>query len=522
MVSDSQNYKKNTDAAREIERQLGLPPPPPVAEDKKVGNRRSVDQARRRAERKGEVFMNANELAQLMRAALAEAESPETFDQAMLNRGVELEWSRRGEDLVGLKLRPAGTTTWLSASSASRDLSCSKILAVLKRNAELRKELRAAAEAAAADVVVVADERARERVAARLERNAALDDVTAVAGVAVRTLPEPEANAARALAAAGPDPLEFLQPPVHAPCALDDTTIIGADDARVRRERADAQAELSEQFKQLSAAQLIELRNASKRPVDEALVALALLEQLLALALKWLSFGTIKVSTNISSALQQRELVAQAANDEIARRHRSPATAGERIKWLTEYQAAIGTRQVKISAAQTAADLAKLQPVSSGLREQLIARADTVRAEVGKPTSRQLKAEVKKREAVVAGLLAEAATSLARLRRLAASAEFKKRLARARQPHQKALDRLAHFLDAIEAEVKKREAAQAAQVAKDQKILEDEAEALAIEISDRVPALKREAEHDATRERLRSVSDAPAGSDLDKTRMRRG
>ena len=481
--------------------------------------------------------MNTVELGRLTFEAIAASSSTESFKAELAGRGIQAEWSPNHS---GIKLMPVGASTWLKGSTVNRELSGAKIIAALQRNADLRS----AAEQASAAVVGIATNRAETLVEARMDRNVAIDDIAAALGVATRALPPTEADAARAQAAFGPDPLAFLAPAEPAPSALDDAPLGVApadaetapvraavgdgygkedDDADGRRDRVEAQAELSEQFKKLSAAQLIELRNSSKRPVDEAVIALALFERLLALALRILSLGKVRIATNIAAALQQRELVAQAAEDEIARRHRTPGTAAERMRWLTEYQATIGARQVRVNAAQTLAALAKLQPAANGLREQLVARADAVRAEAGKPTSRQLKREVAEHEAAVTGLLAEAGTPLARLRRLAASAEFKKRLARAQQLHQQALDRLARFFDAIEEEVQKREAAQAARTNRDHKILKDEAEALSIELCDRVPALKRAAELDATRERLRGVGDVPDDvGDLDRTRARRG
>ncbi|MEP7295750.1 MAG: relaxase/mobilization nuclease domain-containing protein [Burkholderiales bacterium] len=525
LVSDSQSYRKNEAAARRIEQELGLPPPTPAPRETKVGDRQRSDNAARRGRRKqqteGEVFMETTELSRLTFQAVATSSSTETFKNQLAAHGIEAEWSSNNS---GLKLRPIGASTWLKASSVNRELSGSKIIAALQRNADLGL----AAGQTSAAVIAVADDRAKVLTATRIDRNEALDDITASAGVASRAMPQLEADAVRAQAAAGPDPLQFLAPQEIAPVALDDAKLQSVQspapeedkDADARSERAEAQAELSAQFRKLSAAQLIELRNAAKRPVDDAVVALAILERLLALALKILSFGAIKIATNVASALQERELVAQAADDEIARRHRSPGTAAERMRWLNDYQAAIGSRQVKISASRTAASLSKVQVAASGsssVRERLIDRADALRAQAGKPTSRQMKAEVAECEAAVAVLMTEAGTPLARLRRLAASADWKKRMARAETLREQAQARLVRFLDAIEQDVAAREAAKAVKVAEAHKILKDEAEGLSIEIRDRVPALRIEIERDAMRERLRLV-----GGDTDDTSRMRG
>lgn len=530
VVSDSQSFRKNEAAARRIERELGLPPPTPVPKAERVGYRRASDNATRRGRRKqqtsGENFMETTELRRLAFEALASSTSTETFKRELAERGVEALWSPNHS---GLSMRPTGASTSVKGSTVHRELSAKNVLAALQRNANLRQ----AAERASVVVVGVADDRAKNLVDARFDPNLAMDDIAAAPGVATRAQPPAEADAARAKAIAGPDPLDFLAPAEPVPLAVDDASLRVAptdtpsvqaaggdgkqgDDADARRDRVEAQAELSEQFKKLSAAQLIELRNAAKRPVDEAVIALAILERLLALALRLLSLGKVRIATNIAAAMQQRELVAQAADDEIARRHRSPATSGERMKWLKEFEGALAGSQNKVAAAQTVAALAKLQPATSSLRNQLVARADAVRVEVGKPTSRQLKREVAERDAAVVGLLAEAATPLARLRRLAASAEYKKRLLRAQQLYEQALAQLTHFFDSIEAEARKREAEQAARISQAQEILKDEAEALAIEIRDRVPAVRASIERDAMRERLRGVCDA----DDDVPRMR--
>ena len=461
--------------------------------------------------------METAELSRLTFEAIASSSTAEAFEHELAARGIELEWT---PNRAGIKLLPIGASTWLKGSTVNRELSGAKIIAALQRNADLRL---VSAQASAA-VIGIADDRAKVLTTIRVDRGEALGDIAAPTGITSRALPKAEAEAVRALATAGPDPLGFLVPSKIAPVSLDDAqlTVDSPEenkDADARSERTEAQAELSSQFRKLSAAQLIELRNASKRPVDDAVVALAILEKLLALALRILSFGAVRIATNIASALQQRQLVAQAADDEIARRHRSPGSAAERMRWLNEYQAAIGSRQIKISASQTATSLSKLQVAasrSSSVHEQLIVRADALRVEVGKPTSHQLKTEVEKCEAAISLLMVEAGTRLARLRRVAASEDWKMKMARARVLREQAQARLARFLDAIEQDVAAREAAKAVKVAEAHKILKDEAEGLSIEIRDRVPALRVEIERDAMRERLRQVG----GDTEDTSRMR--
>ena len=230
--------------------------------------------------------METTELSRLTFESVSAASTIEAFDRELASRGIEVEWSANHS---GLKLRPTGASTWLKGSTVNRELSGSKIIAALQRNADLRL----AAEQASAAVIGVAGDRAKALTAASVGRNESLDDITASAGVASRALPPPEAEAARAQAAAGPDPLEFLVPPETArpvlhDAALSPTASVGElpaanndEDATRRRERVLANEDLTAEFRAMNAKQLVELRNSAKRPLDDAVITLALLEKLL-------------------------------------------------------------------------------------------------------------------------------------------------------------------------------------------------------------------------------------------------
>ena len=459
--------------------------------------------------------MEISDLRTRIDRALAASESVEKFNMLLASEGVDVEWS---PNFSGVSYKPKGASTWLKGSSVRRDLAARGVMLVLERNAELR----AAAKHAATALVGVADKRAQAFADARLARNQALDELSTARGASMRALPAAEADGARALAQAGPDPLAFLVPAQQVPAVLDDVavtptppthTVASAptesdEDVAVRRNRAEAQAELSAQYRKLSAAQLIELRNVAKRPVDETLIALALLERILALALKWLSFGTIRISTNIASALQQRELVAAGADDELARRRRSTGTAAERLSALAEQEKAMRDRSDQLQDRKLASAVLRVFPrpkvyFDGQERTELARGLDESLSRAGHSTSRELTNQVRRLDRELAGLAQAEPKSISLLSRLnpasraAFEAEYrawKKRVARARELRRIMADRLAEFLRQIEQEVAVREAQREATERAQLKILKDEREALEIEVSDGVPAWRREAE----------------------------
>lgn len=528
VVSDSHSYRKNETAARRIEQELGLPSPTPVPKEQKVGDRKKSDNATRRGRRKqqteGEVFMETSELSRLTFQSVSSSSSAEAFKNELATRGIEAEWSSNNS---GLKLRPIGASTWLKGSSVSRELSAAKVMAALQRNADLRL----AAEQAAASTFAVADDRAKALTAIRVDRNEAIDDITASAGVASRALPPPEADAARVLADAGPDPLEFLTPVETPPQVLDDAPLSFSatnggvdlpatdDDAdRRRRERVAVEVDLASELKAMTSKQLIELRNAAKRPLDDGIIALALLEKLLALVLRILSLGALSKATPISSILAQRQALGEAADDEIARRSRSPASATERMRWLGEYGSALNSHRIKLDAQKTASSLATLYAPAgdAGLLERVTLAFDAAQTKDGQPTTKMLKSELRAHDASITALSAQAPGSIARLRRAAAVQDWERKMVRAKKLRALTAERLQNFIDSIRRVVEQQEAAKAAKTAEANAALLAEAEALSIEIRDRVPALRAEIERDAMHERLRGIGDA----DQDVSRMR--
>ena len=362
LVSDSHSYRKNETAARRIEQELGLPSPTPVPKEQKVGDRKKSDNATRRGRRKqqteGESFMETTELSRLTFEAIASSSTAEALEQELANRGIELEWT---PNRAGIKLLPIGAGTWLKGSTVSRELSGAKIIAALQRNADLRQT----AKQASAAVIGVADNRAKSLTAPRIDRNEALDDITASAGVASRALPLLEADAVRAQAAAGPDPLEFLAPAELAPTVRDDAPLVAAPAAsqmptatqaerdawadatrkRDERDRIDQDQELQAELRALSVHQLLDLRSSR---VDELFLTAALLQKLLNLMFKVLSkvlsISLVRREDSIFNALAARRKLAELADAELERRKRSPASAADRRAALSEHQAALQER----------------------------------------------------------------------------------------------------------------------------------------------------------------------------------
>ncbi|MEO8807072.1 MAG: hypothetical protein ABI433_13415, partial [Burkholderiaceae bacterium] len=399
--------------------------------------------------------MDTNELSRLTFQAVASSSSTEAFKNELAARSIEAEWSANN---AGLKLRPIGAATWLKASSVSRELSGAKIIAALQRNADLGL----AAEQTSAAVIAVADDRAKSLTAARVDRNEALDDITASAsaGVASRALPQLEADAVRAQVAAGPDLLEFLVPPEAVHPVLDDASLAVTagtsaateddEDAAQRRQRVLADEDLTAEFRALNAKQLVELRNSAKRPLDEAVIALALLEKLLALVLRILSWGMVTKATPLSTLIEQREAIAAAADEEIARRHRSPVSARERMRSLGDHAAAINSRRIELDAQKTASSLGSLQAKAevNDLRMRVTKAFNAAQVKDGMPTTVALESEIANHDSVIASLLAP--VGIDRLRRAAVAKEWERKLARARELRKLAVERLEAFLASIQ------------------------------------------------------------------------
>ena len=503
VVSDSNSYRRNEASARRIERELGLPPPRPVAVEKAVGDRQKTDAASRRSSRKhltkGETQMETSELSRLVFESVAAAKTTQEFDRELAARGIEVEWSA---NLSGLKLRPKGASTWLKGSSLNRELSAAKITAALARNADLSTD----AERAAAVAVGTAHGRAAAVTAARLGKNEseAIDANQVAQVTAPRALPPPAAAAARALTTAAPDPLAFLVPAEPVPAELDDAPLVVVslasqpqadpdEEAEMARARAavenrnEADEELSRELRALNAKQLQELRNTSKRPLDDLVISAALIEKLLALAARILSFGMWKKSTPMADALASRQRVAKAADDEITRRHRTPNTVTDRLKFLKEHKAALNSRRIQLDARQTMIDLSKHQPAPKH------------------PRVTELKNKLAQHQAQAKKINSEEPSRVSRLMKTAVFLAWQKRLARAEELRDMTRQQVDDLMREIQESAAAREDANAAAVDATNKILADEAEAIKIEIRDRVPALQRQLDKDELQARLRQV-----------------
>lgn len=128
VVSDSHNYIKNETAARQIERTLMLDAPTPTQADDRPGDRQASHNAKRRAARLGEADP-AGIRPQAVRQVLVQAQDRDHFIKLLADLKIEAEFDRRGatQEIYGWRLRPAGTETWLKASSLAKDLSWPKI-----------------------------------------------------------------------------------------------------------------------------------------------------------------------------------------------------------------------------------------------------------------------------------------------------------------------------------------------------------------------------------------------------------
>lgn len=454
-----------------------------MAAEKKVGDRQKTDAATRRSKRKnsttGEIHMHTADLCRLVFESISTAKTTHEFGRELAARGIEVEWSANQS---GLKLRPIASSTWLKGSSLNRELSAAKVVAALARNAELQAD----AERAAAVVVSTADGRATAVAAARMGRNEALAVSQVVEISAPRALPPAELDDAPLVAAGPPsspeaDPQEAEEMARARAAALD---------------RDEADAELSQQLRAMNAKQLLELRNTSKRPLDELVITAALIERLLALAARILSFGLWKASTPMADALRSRERVAAAADDEITRRHRTPHTVADRMKFLKEHTAALNSRRIQIDAHQTAAALSKLYPAPEHPAEH--------------PGVTKLKAELLQHESRLEKISNDEPGVMAKMRKSAAFLRWQKDAARAKELRAITSAALDELVDEIQESVRARAAENAAAVEAANKVLKDESQAIEIEIRDRIPSLQKQVERDELQARLRQVDDGSA------------
>jgi len=117
-------------AARAIERELHLQAPVPRSPHLRDGDRQNVDNANRRAVRRGTPLARPADLHGRLRPALKSARSQaELFDLLAAN-GVEAELSGGG-----WKLRAEGAHEWLKATTVHRSIAWAKVEKMLAENA---------------------------------------------------------------------------------------------------------------------------------------------------------------------------------------------------------------------------------------------------------------------------------------------------------------------------------------------------------------------------------------------------
>jgi hypothetical protein len=128
VVSDSNSFRKNEIAARQIERTFMLDSPIPTPTADQPGDRKALANAKKRAERTGTID-TAQISPQTVRDALAAAKDLDGYKRLLDDRDIEIEFDRRGVQLeiYGCRLRRKGTAEWLKASSIHKDLSWPKI-----------------------------------------------------------------------------------------------------------------------------------------------------------------------------------------------------------------------------------------------------------------------------------------------------------------------------------------------------------------------------------------------------------
>lgn len=143
VVSDSHSYRNNERAARRIERVLGLPPPVAQPADRKPGNRTKLDNARRRAKRKGLAPMNKDELVSRVEALIGACERADELETKAVAHGLIVRLHRRGDDVYGWSVAAAEQPdTTHSASTLRRQFGWQSVRQRLEMNHQLREEMR--------------------------------------------------------------------------------------------------------------------------------------------------------------------------------------------------------------------------------------------------------------------------------------------------------------------------------------------------------------------------------------------
>jgi hypothetical protein len=130
---------KLSSACRDLELKYNLqltPGPPRRGEQPRPDRprRRAIEGAQRAAARRGQQLKPAA-LAAAVRQAVGAARDRDELQAALQERGIECEFSTQSTGRVaGWKLRQAGGSEWLKASSLARDLSWSKVARRLQEN----------------------------------------------------------------------------------------------------------------------------------------------------------------------------------------------------------------------------------------------------------------------------------------------------------------------------------------------------------------------------------------------------
>lgn len=124
VISDSQNYQKNRNAARQIEQELNMEKFNSTPKLDAPGDRQAAYNAAKRDERLGLKALKALDQGEI-RAALKEARDLAEFEAKLKELGIEAEFARRGQtqEVFGWKLRRAGDPYWSKASTLAKDLS---------------------------------------------------------------------------------------------------------------------------------------------------------------------------------------------------------------------------------------------------------------------------------------------------------------------------------------------------------------------------------------------------------------
>ena len=128
VISDSLSYQKNRSASLKITKELQLTPLPNTPNPQAPGDREALQNASRRAERKGTPGTETIS-AQAVREALGKAKTEEDYVLLNAEIGNEIVYLRRGgeQEIYGYKMRRIGSTEWIKASTLAKDLSWPRI-----------------------------------------------------------------------------------------------------------------------------------------------------------------------------------------------------------------------------------------------------------------------------------------------------------------------------------------------------------------------------------------------------------